>query len=84
MKVTILDEAEDDLELAFNYYESQRAGLGVEFITEYRHGLDLIITYPNGWRLLDDIRRCYRLRRFPYGIIYRFDAGAGQLIILTV
>lgn len=71
MKVSIDDEAEGDLERAFEYYEAARPGLGVELVDEFRRGVERIAARPDVWRSVDDVYRRYRLHRFPYGIVYR-------------
>lgn len=82
MTVLALDEAAQDLEQAFNYYEHQRRGLGQEMIEEFRRGVDRILQFPGAWQRMDDTYRRYRLHRFPYGIIYRVDETANQIVIV--
>jgi plasmid stabilization system protein ParE len=79
-----LDAADEDLERAFGYYESQRKGLGFDLIDEFRRGIERILEFPNGWQLLDDTYRRYRLHRFPYGIVYRVDAEANRIVIVSL
>jgi plasmid stabilization system protein ParE len=81
---TILDEAEEDLERAFDYYEAQRSGLGIEMVEEFRRGVDRVIEFPNAWQPLDTTYRRYRLNRFPYGIVYRVDEAANQFVIVAI
>jgi plasmid stabilization system protein ParE len=82
MTAIILQEAED--ERAFDYYESQRVQLGVELVEEYRRGLERILEHPNAWQPLDSVYRRYRLHRFPYGIVYRVDTIASQIVIVAI
>jgi plasmid stabilization system protein ParE len=84
MTAIILDDAEDDLERAFDYYQHEQTGLGVEFVDEFRRGLERILQHPHAWQPLDDIYRRYRLHRFPYGIVYRVDNSTNQIVIVTV
>jgi plasmid stabilization system protein ParE len=84
MTVIILDEAEADLERAFDYYEGHRAGLGVEMLEEYRRGVERILEYPNAWGLFGEVYRRYRIHRFPYGIVYRVDLVADRAVIVAV
>ena len=51
----MLDEAEADLERAFDYYQQRREGLGVELVEEFRRAVDLILAHPRGWQPLDEI-----------------------------
>jgi len=80
----ILGVAEDDLDRAFDYYESQRRGLGVEMVEEFRRGVERILEYPRAWQALDTKYRRCRLHRFPYGIVYRTDMAADHITIVAV
>lgn len=84
MNVRMLGQAEDDLAEAFDYYQDARQGLGVEFIEEFRRAVDRILQFPFGWAPLDDVYRRCRLNRFPYGVIYRCDPQANQIIVVAI
>ncbi len=47
MTSTILPEAEADLEQAFDHYEAIKTGLGIEFLDEFRRGLDHSLANPD-------------------------------------
>ncbi len=83
MTAIILDEAEDDLQKAFEYYEAQRAALGGEMIHEFRTGLEKILAHPKAWQPLDKTYRRYRLHRFPYGIVYRIEEKTERIVIVA-
>jgi toxin ParE1/3/4 len=84
MTAVMLDPAKSDLTEAFEYYERQRSGLGIQFITEFRRGVDEILRHPNSWNPLDKVYRRYRLHRFPYGIVYRVDDQAQEAVLVAV
>src|SRR3954447_21190790 len=84
MTTAIVGAAEDDLETAFDYYEQQRVGLGVEFLDEYRRSVEKILQHPRAWQPLDETFRRVRLHRFPYGIVYRVDDALAQVVIMEV
>lgn len=84
MTVTMRAAADADLEEAFDHYESLRSGLGDEFLVEFRRAIDRILQFPNGWQALDAEYRRYRMHRFPYGVIYRVDRRANQIILVAV
>ena len=54
MTAIALDEADDDLQRAFDYYELQRAGLGGELVHEFRRGVERILEFPSAWQRLDE------------------------------
>lgn len=67
---------------AAGWYESQRGGLGVEFVSEIEHALIQACEMPQRFpRMLADVR-CVRVRRFPYSIFFRVRSD--QLIVLAV
>jgi plasmid stabilization system protein ParE len=84
MTVTVRAAAEADLEEAFDYYRSIRRDLGDGFLDEFRRAVDRILQYPRGWQPLDPTFRRCRLHRFPYGIIYRLDEQAQQVVVVAV
>lgn len=70
----ILQEAEDELWEAVAFYEQKCAGLGLDFENEVKAALEVILNSPERWSLREDgTRRCL-LRRFPYFIVYLYEA----------
>jgi plasmid stabilization system protein ParE len=62
--------AEHDIQSAFEWYESQRPGLGDEFLVALRQRLEAVRSFPESNPILyRDIRRAV-LSRFPYLIFY--------------
>ena len=82
MTVRFLAEAEVELDDAVVYYNRQLAGLGTEFATEVRIGLARIEEFPEAWQLFGRRVRRYRLRRFPYGLVY--SQIGSEILIVTV
>ena len=62
-----------DLELgeAIAYYSRAREGLGEAFLFEVRRAVDRIVAMPNAWAKVSHRARRCRVRRFPYGVVYR-------------
>lgn len=84
MRVAVRAAAESDLEAAFDFYETERRGLGTEFLLEFRRAVDRMVNHPRAWQALGEgYRRC-RLHRFPYGVIYKLDGAAGEIIVVAV
>jgi plasmid stabilization system protein ParE len=62
--------AENDIQTAFEWYESQRAGLGDQFLAAVRERLAAIRNFPEASPVVyRDIRRAV-VSRFPYLIFY--------------
>lgn len=65
--------AEDDLSGARDWYETQRDGLGDEFLLCVEETLDRIRRRPEiQAKIFGELRRGL-VRRFPYGVFYRVD-----------
>jgi plasmid stabilization system protein ParE len=84
MTVLVTSRAELDLDLAVDYYNAERPGLGDDLFTEFLAGIDRIAQHPNGWQRLDHEYRRFRLSRFPYGIIYRPEVTTQTLVVVAV
>ncbi|MFY7884040.1 MAG: type II toxin-antitoxin system RelE/ParE family toxin [Dolichospermum sp.] len=64
-------EVGDDLRDAYDWYESQQAGLGDEFIDCVDDLLNQIGMMPESYAIVYlDIRRAV-IKRFPYAVYYR-------------
>jgi plasmid stabilization system protein ParE len=77
-----LPEARDDVDAAYTYYEGCLAGLGDRFLTALAHRVGVIEGNP---RLYGEVRprvRAAALRRFPYVVYYREQAG--RVLIIAV
>ena len=73
--------AELDVRDAYDWYASQRAGLGDEFLAALTKTRDHILAYPYSHAVLyRDIRRALLPRRFPYGLFYRIDGDAIMVV----
>lgn len=63
--------AEADVEEAFQWYDSQRPGLGAAF----RHALDIAVaaveSNPEAYAVIQRETRRALLPKFPYGLFYR-------------
>lgn len=66
-----LAEAELDALEAFQWYETQGAGLGFVFRTEVDDAVRQISEAPMSFAVRYRNLRCLVLNRFPYGVYYR-------------
>lgn len=73
LPVHIRSEAEADLEETAAWYETQREGLGEEFLDEAQSTFDRISENPGLYSELH--RRTHRavVHRFPFGVFYRVE-----------
>ena len=72
--------AEDDVEDAFQWYESQRQHLG----TAFRHAIDIAVaaleSNPEAYAVIHRNTRRVLLPKFPYGLYYHV---AGEAIVVV-
>jgi len=82
MKIEFLEQAQAELDDAFNWYEAQQENLGYQFLNEFDAAIRRIIAFPESYICLDqEIRRCL-IKRFSYGIIY--GSNNDTIIIIAV
>ena len=72
-RLVIQPRAEADLREARNWYESQRSGLGAEFLGEIDTTIQTLVRDPQRHPIY--YRGFYRVlaRRFPYKVFYRLE-----------
>ena len=82
MRVRFLAAASEEFSNAVSYYDSQKEGLGDEFVDEVWRTISRIVNHPLAWqRLSARTRRCLT-KRFPYGVIYQ--ARSDSILIIAV
>ena len=72
MKLDLHPKVPAEAEEAIFWYESQRSGLGNEFLTELRSAFALLLSRPGTfgfWQASTRVRRM-KMQRFPYDILY--------------
>lgn len=74
MKIRLLPEAEHDLEIGADFYESQKAGLGVYFNDCLASDIEPLKLYAG---IHEEYRGFYRSlsKRFPFSIYYKVNEG---------
>jgi plasmid stabilization system protein ParE len=78
-RVQLKLSAAEDLAGAYAWYETQRIGLGDEFLQAVGQCLDTIVQHPRGNAIATKDTRRALVKRFPYSVFYRL---AGQEIIV--
>jgi toxin ParE1/3/4 len=80
LPVVLRDEAQAEFDEAFDYYEGQQPGLGVDFVERVQRVFDRIAANPQLHGLVfADIRKAV-VTRFPYCVFYRADASRVEVI----
>jgi len=80
VEVSLNSDAESEYEHALGWYldRSARAASGFEIAVE--RAIDFISRFPEASPLCDDHHRYCSLRRYPYGLIYRFDGVSVRVV----
>lgn len=81
-KLEIRNEADAEIFEAYNWYESQKAGLGDRFINEFESVLQKITTTPHHYKIAKSIFRQASLKSFPF-VIY-FEIADATIIVYSV
>ena len=82
MNVRFLSPAAQELDDAYQWYEDQLPGLGIEFLAEIDEAVHRITAWPKAQPTLGGpLRRCL-VRRFPYGLIYGVESQS--IVIVAV
>ena len=77
-------EAEGEHLETIAYYETQRAGLGASYLTEFEAILELICESPTRYPVQrdPDVRRV-TLRRFPFSVLFRESDDTVQVLAVA-
>ena len=70
-KVHFRHEAEKDITEAAEWYESQRKGLGSEFLDEILNACQLISENPELYPAVHRNSRRALIHKFPFGVFYK-------------
>jgi len=73
-------DAETDVADAAAWYETQRQGLGAEFLDEILSACNSIAENPQIYPLLHRNTRRAVIHKFPFGVYYRIENGLVTII----
>lgn len=76
MRIEILDEALEDLDQGFRFYEAQEAGVGSYFLDQLFSDIDSLLVCAGIHPLTFSYHR-YLAKRFPFAMYYSVE---GELI----
>jgi plasmid stabilization system protein ParE len=80
--VRLRDEAGLDLAEAASWYESQRVGLGHEFLDSVLEALDLIRENPEAYPIVHRSTHRVVLSRFPFAVFYRITES--EIVVISI
>jgi plasmid stabilization system protein ParE len=80
--IVFRDEAQAEFDEAFDWYEQQQTGLGVDFLMCVAEILERIESLPEACEIIfEDVRRAI-VRKFPYLILYKVEPD--QVVVMAV
>lgn len=87
MNLELVDEAIDEVVQAARFYNTQRLGLGLDFLDDLAEGYAKIEAHPNRYPrvILRGVGRNTHfllLDRFPYQVIYQIEAT--RILVVAV
>ena len=74
--------AQAEFDTAAVWYDGQRPGLGIDFVTEVQQVLDTIAGQPDRYPIVSGDVREAPVSRFPYCVYYRVKPN--RVVILAV
>lgn len=78
--LVLRSEAEAEFDDAFDYYEAQSRGLGVDFLEKVNAVFNRISANPRMHAVVfEDVRKAV-VKRFPYSVYYRAEVTRIQVI----
>lgn len=80
----LLPEARDDITNAFQWYEEQSRGLGLEFLRSVEAVLQSIQRLPLSHPVVHEHYRRAFLRKFPFALFYEVEEGEGLCVVYSV
>lgn len=83
MKIIYHPEAEAELLDAIAYYAENDVQVADRFAQEIDAALELVVSLPTTWPILEDgVRRCL-VNRFPYALLYRIEPDGIHIYAIT-
>jgi toxin ParE1/3/4 len=72
-QVVLQSDAILDIQTAFEWYEQQNSGLGLELIEEIEDGLERLSRHPQHYSAPNQKYRKLRIKRFPYLVVFEIE-----------
>ncbi len=83
MKVQFHPDATIELIEAAHFYEERQQGLGDRLLDAVEEAIAFIRRHPTIWRPDEQGRRKYRVRRFPFLIIYKIKNNSIYILAIA-
>lgn len=84
MRVTFLTPAAEELDDAFEYYQSEMDGLGYKFQQAIHQSISRIVHFPTSYQKIGKHSRRCLAHRFPYSVVYVFNEDSQEMLVLVI
>lgn len=84
LDVIVLKGAEQDIDEAIAWYESQKQGLGLRFYMSVREALELLKDNPLLYAKVKEEFRRVLTKGFPYALFYALDEEKRKVEVIAV
>ena len=82
LRVVFRRAARAEFDAAALWYEERQPGLGMQFISEIDHAVELAARHPERFPVRHNELRCAQVRRFPYSVFFRLESR--RIVVLAV
>jgi len=83
-KVIVSEKAENHLNNAVEWYENEKAGLGVFFLVSVKECIRFLITNPFAFVVVYKKIRKVNIKKYPYSLYYKINKEDNELLIIAV
>ena len=80
--ISFKEQAREDVAKSFEWYDSQKSGLGDRFLTELNQTINQIALNPHLFQVRRKNIRLGLLKHFPYLIVYEIEEK--QIVIFKI
>jgi plasmid stabilization system protein ParE len=80
LSVSIHPDAVQEYVAAFRWYHERSPGVALRFETNAEQALMFVASHPEAPPLCDEVHRYRKIRRYPYGLVYRI---VGQTVFVV-
>lgn len=81
--VEVHPEAVLEAQAAYRWYRDRNTSAADAFLAELDRAVELISETPMRWPIYVHGTRHFRLRRFPFGVVYRFLGETVQIVAVA-
>lgn len=82
--ILVIEEAENELDESFIWYETQKIGLWDEFIQYIQISFDFIKNHPESSEKKKKNIYRHLMNKFPFGIYYTIEKEVNQIQIISI